>query len=261
MENLSVATWSFAAGADPEANAQVMSDGLRAAATAGAQVVVMPECCLTGYPSAGRVHLGDLDWVLVARLEQELAALSASLGVVLVAGTCARSADGCTNQALACVAGTLLRYDKRCLTPIDQGHFRAGSSALLIAAGGWRLGLGICYDLRFPDVWMELAARGADAFLVVAHMAGPDPDPGTKQALIPALCATRAAETATPLVLANTAGADRYLDSGIWDARGARLGSQVTGLLLANLRHRSRWDPWYAQLHDTALRRWRDAGR
>jgi len=261
MENLSVATWSFAAGADPQANAQVMGEGLRAAAAAGAQVVVMPECCLTGYPSAGRVDLQDLDWALVARLELELAALSAALGVVLVAGSCARTADGCTNQAVAAVAGALVRYDKQCLTPIDQGHFRAGASAVLIEAGGWRLGLGICFDLRFPDVWMTLAARGADAFLVVAHMAGPDPDPGTKQALIPALCATRAAETATPLVLANTAGADRYLDSGIWDARGARLGSQVTGLLLANLRHRSRWDPWYAQLHDTALRRWRDAGR
>jgi len=261
MENLSVATWSFAACADPQANAQMMSDGLRAAAAAGAQVVVMPECCLTGYPSAGRSDLRDLDWALVARLEQELAGVSDSLGVALVAGTCARSAEGCTNQALACVAGAQVRYDKRCLTPIDQGHFRAGAAAVLITAGGWRLGLGICYDLRFPDVWMELAARGADAFLVVAHMAGPDPDPGTKQALIPALCATRAAETATPLVLANTAGADRYLDSGIWDARGVRCGSQVTGLLVQSLRHRTRWDPWYAQLHATALRRWRDAAR
>jgi len=261
MENLTVATWSFAACADPQANAATIGEGLRAAAAAGAQVVVMPECGLTGYPSAARADLRDLDWVQLARLEQELAATSARLGLVAVVGTCAQVPDGCTNQALACIAGRLVRYDKRCLTPTDQGHFRPGAAAVLVEARGWRLGLGICYDLRFPDVWMELAARGADAFLVVAHMAGPDPDPGTKQALIPALCATRAAETATPLVLANTAAADRYLDSGIWDARGACIASQPSGLLLGSLRHRTRYDPWYGQLHATALGRWREAAR
>jgi NAD+ synthase (glutamine-hydrolysing) len=257
MADLSVSCWPFTAGADPRANAERVRAGLAAAQAAGVRLLLTPECCLTGYPSAARPNLDGLDWRLVNDLEDQLARHAERLGLALVLGTAGVHGGGIANQALACGVVAPKRYHKRCLTPTDVHHFATGTEATAFELDGWRLGLAICYDLRFGDVFIDLAAAGVDAYLVIAHMAGPDPDPGTKAAVIPQFAAVRAAETATPLVLCNTAAADRYVDSGAWDARGMRLASGCEGLVCATLRKRETFDPWYAGLRATTLARWR----
>lgn len=256
MEPLRAACLAFEASADIAANADRIRTGIAEAAAGGARILLTPECALTGYPSASRGDLAGVSWCAVAEHEDALALAAERAGMLLVLGTASSDGAGIGNEALACGAVPPTRYRKQCLTPTDRSHFVAGTAPVVVPFAGWRLGLAICYDLRFPDVFLALAAAGADAFLVIAHMAGPDPDPGTKAALIPALCAARAAETATPLLLVNTAAADRYLDSGCWDARGARIAAQASGLMATTLVHRDAFDPWYAGIRATALERW-----
>lgn len=250
---LRVASLPFTAVADPAANAATIRAGIAAAAAAGAQVLLTPECALPGYPSAARPDLAGLDWCAVADLEDALALAAERAGLLLVLGTAAPVAGGVANEALACGAGAPQRYRKRRLTPTDAAHFVPGSEPLVIVHAGWRLGLAICFDLRFHRVFLDLARAGADAFLVIAHMAGPDPDPGTKAALIPQLAATRAAELATPLAFCNTASPDRYCDSATWDARGVRGAGAASGLFCADLLPRGAFDPWYAGLRERVL--------
>ena len=260
---MNIATWSFTATADLNSNRASVLAGIDAAAAANARIVVMAECALTGYPGAARLDFSDVDWRQVGDLEAELAQAAERLGVILVLGTASpdRRPGGdprrITNDALVAGAGIApLRYRKQCLTPGDTAHFVPGDSAVWFDCDGWRFGLGICYDLRFPDVWARLAAAGCDGFLCPAHLAGADPDPGTKAAVLPALCSARAAEQATPLVLANTAAPDRWLDSGAWDARGVRVASG-TGLVVSPMLRRTAFAPWYGGIRDHALERWR----
>jgi predicted amidohydrolase len=245
--DLTVAAWAFSAGPDPADNAAAIAAGLDAAAAAGARVAVFPECALCGYPGAARPDLAGLDWRALAALEDALLTRARDLGLVAVVGSAAPG-GGVSNQALVGGAVPTVRYAKRSLTPGDRAHFVPGDFALTVAVDGWRLGLGICFDLRFAPRWAELAAQGADAFLVPAHMAGPDLDPGTKAEVVPALCRVRAAEHAAPLVLANTADADRWCPSLAVDARGVVTAQADRGLLVARLVHRSRLHPWYALL-------------
>jgi predicted amidohydrolase len=253
---LRAAALAFAAGDDVAENAARIRAGIAEAAAAGARLLLTPECSLSGYPGAARPDLAGLDWCALGDAEDALALAAERAGILLVLGTVGRVDAGCANELLACGAVAPRRYRKQCLTPLDRAHFAAGREAVVVEHAGWRLGLAICYDLRFPDVWLALAAEGADAFLVASHLAGPEPDPGTKGGVIPARCAARAAETATPLLFANTAAPDRYLDSGCWDARGVRIATRAEGLLPAELRHRGGLDPWYAGLRATALERW-----
>ncbi|MCK6489841.1 MAG: carbon-nitrogen hydrolase family protein [Planctomycetes bacterium] len=246
--DLAVAAWAFTAGPDPAANAAAIAAGLDAAAAAGARVAVFPECALCGYPGAARADLAGLDWCALADHEDALLLQAARLGLVAVIGTAERGPAGVLNQALVGGAVAPVRYAKRSLTPGDRAHFAPGGRPLVVAVDGWRLGLGICFDLRFAPRWAELAAQGADAFLVPAHMAGVDVDPGTKAEVVPALCRVRAAEHAAPLLLANTAAADRWCDSLAVDARGVVVGAGGAGLLLRSLRHRSRLASWYGEL-------------
>ncbi len=248
--SLRVGCLSFTATADVVANAADIHRGIVAAAGAGVRVLLTPECALTGYPGAARTDLRDLDGCALADREEALLLAAERHGIVLVLGTAAPDgAGGWTNDAVTMQG----RYRKRRLTPGDAAHFRPGDRPCTIAVDGWTLGLAICYDLRFPGLWRELAVAGVDANLVLAHMAGADPDPGTKAAVIPAFCAVRAAETATPLVFANTAAADRWLDSGVWDARGIRIAGAASGLVVAELAPRAALAPWYRGLRDTFL--------
>jgi predicted amidohydrolase len=253
---LRAAALAFAAASDVAANAARVRAGIAEAAAAGARLLLTPECSLTGYPSAARGDLVGLDWCALGDAEDALALAAERAGIALVLGTVGRVDGGIANELLACGTVEPRRYRKQCLTPTDAKHFVAGHEFVIVEQAGWRLGLAICYDLRFPDLWLALAAEGADAFIVGAHMAGPDPDPGTKGTVIPALCAARAAETATPLLFGNTAASDRYLDSGCWDARGVRIATRAEGLMVADLHHREELDPWYAGLRATALERW-----
>lgn len=271
MQPLRVASFAFTATADVSANATAIRTALTSAATTGTRVLLTPECALVGYPGAARESLVGVDWCRVADEEERLELEARTAGIVLVLGTASPwerrlSADSdplpadsrrsqVSNDALVLNATPQpIRYRKRCLTPGDTAHFLAGETPCTITVDGWTLALSICFELRFGALWAEQAAAGADAFLSIAHMAGPDVDPGTKTQVIPALYAARAAEWATPLVLANTAAVDRWLDSGAWDARGVRVASQAEGLLLTTLEPRTRFAPWYADLRRESLR-------
>lgn len=252
-ETLKAACWSFAATDDPAANRARVLEGIATAAEGGARVLLVPECGLTGYPSAARTDLSSLDWSAVAEAERELADRAREAGLVLVLGTASRSGEGATNDALACGAvESPVRYRKRSLTPVDKKHFVPGREPVLVEHAGWRFGLAICYDLRFPRVFAELSRAGADAFLVIAHLAGPEPEPGTKARIMPAHCASRSGEWATPLLLCNTAAADRWLDSGHWDARGLAGESAGDGLLVVSLTPREGLPRWYTTMHADA---------
>jgi len=252
---LSIACLPFTASADAAANAALIERGIVDADARGARVLLTPECCLPGYPSAARDDLAGVDWCQVAELEDRLAVAAQRRGLLLVLGTASPHDGGVSNDALACGAVPPVRYRKRCLTPTDRAHFVAANRAVTVTFAGWTFGLGICFDLRFGDVFRDLAVAGADAFLVIAHMAGPDPDPGTKALIVPQLCAVRAAEWATPLAFCTTSVADRYCDSSVHDARGLRVAGAAQGLFLATLTAREELDPWYAGLRATGLGR------
>ncbi|APR79536.1 Aliphatic amidase AmiE [Minicystis rosea] len=50
----------------------------------------------------------------------------------------------------------------------ESAAVTAGDEPVVIEAGGLRIGLSICYDLRFPELYRALAARGADVLVVPA---------------------------------------------------------------------------------------------
>ena len=260
MDPLPVATFAFTATDDIGANAKRLQMAVADAGRAGAKILLTPECSLIGYPSAARADLSAVDWCRVGDEEDVLEIAARKAGIVLVLGSACAFKDTAhfSNDALVLNAGpTPLRYRKRALTPSDTKFFIPGdeNQPATISVAGWKLGLSICYELRFGALWMQQAKTGVDAFLSIAHMAGPDIDPGTKAEVIPNLYSARAAEWATPLLLANTSAPDRWVDSGHWDARGVRVATQAEGLLLTTLQPRSTWSPWYSDLRAQSLRR------
>ena len=156
------------------------------AAQAGAELAVLPEYfCVMGQRDTDKLALQEL--LGKGPIQDWLAATARELGLWIVGGTlpltCAESGDAqrVRNSSLAyspageCVA----RYDKIHLFRFDNGHesydeghtIEAGAVPVqfqLPSSDGhqWSIGLSVCYDLRFPELYRQHARAGADLLLV-----------------------------------------------------------------------------------------------
>lgn len=151
------------------------------AAAAGAQLIATPEM----------THLVERDRErLLARVFSEtedpgLAAFrdaAARHGIWLLIGSLALAAERperAVNRSflLAPDGAIAARYDKLHLFDVDlpgresyreSATYEAGQGAVLAEAAGARLGLTICYDLRFPALYRSLALAGAGVLTVPA---------------------------------------------------------------------------------------------
>jgi len=158
--------------ADPAANLAVADRLTRAAAADGAQLVVLPEkWTAMGGDEQLRAGAETLDGAAVGWAR----AIARELGVELVAGSILERVPGRAKLANTSIHigadGALLAvYRKMHMFDVEVGGRAYRESALedpgeeivlSRTAGGVELGLSICYDLRFPELYRILAVRGA----------------------------------------------------------------------------------------------------
>lgn len=158
---------------------------LAQAAQAGAELAVLPEYfCLIGQHDSDKLAIQEEFGN--GPIQQFLADSARTLGLWLVAGTLplrATQPDRVYNSSLVynpqgdCVA----RYDKIHLFRYDNGVERYDESRVLERGGTptrfelssrdghrWQVGLSVCYDLRFPELYRSYAQAGVDLLLVPA---------------------------------------------------------------------------------------------
>ncbi|TVR16330.1 MAG: carbon-nitrogen hydrolase family protein [Planctomycetota bacterium] len=260
---LRIGIWAGVATDNLEDNAARIEAAITAASQQSANLVLTPECALSGYPGAARESCHDIDCRALAQLEARLHQHAASHHVGLLLGSVDNIADTqWSNDVVWCDPQGLqrTRYRKRCLTPMDRQHFVPGTQAVCIDYLGWRLGLTICFDVRFPHIWADCVMADCNLFINVAHMAGSNDDHGAKPIVIPSFYSVRAAEWATPIMFCNTGAADRWLDSGYWDHRGMPQEHHGQDLAIYTLPdHPSRQD-WHRDLRQQQLQRWQQRG-
>lgn len=180
---MKVAALQMVSGPDRGSNLAHALDLLQQAANAGAELAVLPE-----YFSAMGQH--ERDKLALAEpfgqgpVQDFLARAARDLGLWIVGGTlplACGDAQRVRNTSLAySPAGTCAaRYDKihlfrfeRGAEQYDEGRtIEAGAAPVqlhLPSRDGhtWCVGLSVCYDLRFPELYRQHARAGADLLLV-----------------------------------------------------------------------------------------------
>jgi predicted amidohydrolase len=154
---------------DKAANLARSIDLVEQAAARGAKLVVLPELANTGYMFDSREEaLALSEPVPAGDSAQAWIALAQRLGIYLVAGIAEREGELLYNAALiAGPEGYLGTYRKLHLWGDENRFFAPGNLGLPIFETAFgRLGVAICYDGWFPEVYRLLAMRGVDIVAV-----------------------------------------------------------------------------------------------
>lgn len=180
---MKVAVVQMVSGCSVDANLAVAQRWVAQAAAQGAELVVLPEY----FCGMGQRDTDKLAWAEQwgdGRIQRQLSAWAKAYGVWLVGGTLPLVSEepshvlntlAAWNPEGVCVA----RYDKIHLFRFQTERERYDESAVITPGRQpvvlevtdrqhqvWRIGLSVCYDLRFPELYRYYAQQHVDAVVV-----------------------------------------------------------------------------------------------
>lgn len=224
--------------ADTTRNLSACIARMHEAAGAGVRLLVLPECAIPGYVFESTEEALPFAEELPGPSTEALEQACAQLDLHVVCGLLERDGDVLRNTAvLVGPDGLIGTYRKTHLPFLGVDRFTVpGDEFSVYETPLGRIGLEICYDLRFPEVTRTLALRGAD---LVAH---PTNFPMAAKVQTEVITLARAAENRVYLLTANRVGKERSCEfcgrSQIVDPYGRRLaeaGETEEALLVADV--------------------------
>ena len=139
------------------------------AATLGAQLVVLPELCNTGYVFESRAEAFEAaEEIPDGPTTRAWAELAAKQEVIVVAGIAEREGNHLFNAAaIVGPNGYIGRYRKNHLWGAENLFFEPGNLGMpVFHIGPGRIACAICYDIWFPETFRLAALQGADLLCV-----------------------------------------------------------------------------------------------
>jgi nitrilase len=224
---------------------------LREAKEAGAEVACLPEnFCFIGLKDADKLQIAEEDGS--GPVQQFLSDTARSLKMWILGGTVVLRGDTPTRVANSSLlideAGKrVARYDKIHLFDVtipgrneqyrESSHVMPGREPVLADTPVGRLGMSVCYDMRFPELYRELVAQGAEWLAMPAAFTVP-----TGLAHWETLLRARAIENLCYVVApaqsgTHSSGRETYGDSIIVDYWGQVLSrlAKGTGVITADI--------------------------
>ncbi len=167
-----VAVAQISSGHDVGHNLAAVETAARAASAQRADLVVFPEAAMYGFGAPLAPVAEPLDGPFATSVQ----ILAHELELTIVAGMFTPAGDGRVfNTLLAAGPESVTRYDKIHLFDAfgnrESDTVAPGQARRTIPVGGATVGLATCYDVRFPALFIDNAADGAQVSVVCASWA------------------------------------------------------------------------------------------
>jgi predicted amidohydrolase len=153
---------------DRARNRAAIVAGIERAAGAGARLVVFPECALSGYVFDSAAAAAPAAETVPGETTEAVAEACRKHGVYAIVGLLERVDDALYNSAFVAGPSGLVANYRKCHLPvlgIDR-YVGRGEELPVIELPFARIGILICYDVRFPEAARSLTLRGADVIVV-----------------------------------------------------------------------------------------------
>jgi predicted amidohydrolase len=187
------------------ANLKKARAGLRRVAQQGAQLAVLPEMWSSGYAYRNLQELA----AETPRVLEQIAQECGELNLVSVGSLPELENGRIYNTAYVIDCGEIVAsYRKLHLfsTMGEDKFLASGNHSLVVATSVGQLGIAICYDLRFPELFRKLALEGADLICIPAEW------PKPRQVHWQTLLRARAIENQVFVIAANCCNIQGKLD-------------------------------------------------
>src|SRR3984885_4233350 len=171
-----VAAIQMTSGHSVEGNLEAAGKLLREAKEAGAELACLPEnFSFIGLKDADKVAVAEADGS--GPVQQFLSETARALGLWILGGTTVIKGDSArrvsnTSLLVDAQGRRVARYDKIHLFDVtipgrneqylESTHVTPGRKVVLADTPVGKLGMSVCYDMRFPELYRELVARGAE---------------------------------------------------------------------------------------------------
>ncbi len=177
---MKIAALQMVSSPDVDRNLETAARLIALAADAGAALVALPEYfCLMGRRDDDKLRVAEAAGD--GPIQRMLADAARRHGLWVIGGTLPLRGSDAAHAINSCPVfapdGSLAaRYDKIHLFAYDNGReqydegrtLSAGSEVVALQAGTLRVGLSICYDLRFPELYRALMSPPCDLLVVPA---------------------------------------------------------------------------------------------
>lgn len=166
---------------DVDENLTLAEGLINQAAQAGAQMIVLPEMfAMMGEHATNKVDVKES--FSQGRIQNFLAKIAKELNIWLVAGTIPITASVANKVRAACLVydnqgKVVARYDKMHLfdvalseqeTYCESATTEPGDNCVVVDTPLGKLGLAVCYDIRFPLLFNQLVQQGAEIIAIPA---------------------------------------------------------------------------------------------
>ena len=166
---MKIAVAQISTGRDVNANLELVRASVADAASRGAQLVVFPEATMRAFGH----NLTDIAEPLDGPFAKQVRSIAARHNVTLVVGMFTPGGKGhVRNTLLVTGAGVEGHYDKIHLFDAfgftESDTVTPGNERLVLDIAGTRVGFATCYDVRFPQLFIDNAREGAEVNVICA---------------------------------------------------------------------------------------------
>ena len=216
-----IGAYQFSVTSNVNDNMKTIKKAIVLAADKSVRLLIFPECSLTGYPPLTIQSCENIDFTYVEQCFYELQQLSIKYDMFIIIGSITMDDGKYFNSALIFSPdGYKIRpYHKRALWGWDRENFTMGSNIGILKIDKFKIGIRICFEVRFPEYFRELYESDTD-FNVVIFYDVSNNDDIERYELIKSHLRTRAVENVSTIVSVNTIKPYQTAPTAVIDSSG-----------------------------------------
>jgi len=235
---MKIGAYQFAVAKNINENIGKIKRAIYEASKERIRLLVFPECALTGYPPHDIENSAAVDFDELEKAFEELQELSDESAMYLIIGSVIQKVDTFYNSAVLFSPHKERQYyHKRALWGWDKDNFAVGNEEGIFDIDGLKVGVRICYEVRFPEFFRELYRKSTDLNVILFYDVA-DFDHRERYDVIKGHIVTRAVENIAYTLSVDTIHPYQTAPTALYDKSGyglVELERNKEGLLVYDL--------------------------
>lgn len=217
---MKIGAYQFAVTGNVQDNLTIVKKAITDAASQNVELLAFPECALTGYPPHDIPSSDAIDFGEVADALEQLQELAVSNNMHIVVGTIIKAEGRYYDSAVILrPEHKQITYHKRALWGWDKDNFCIESNPGIFQIGDMKIGIRICYEVRFPEFFRELYRANTDLNIIIFYDVS-DKDNTERYEIIRSHIRTRAVENVCHTLTVNAIKPYQTAPTALYDKSG-----------------------------------------